>query len=123
MALALAAAEVTHLCSSPAIRCVQTLEPAARQLGTTVEAVRALGEGRPGARVLALIETLSAATALCTHGDVIAEVLDLLARRGVIQAAAVRAAKASRWELRLEVGTVVAARYREPVRGRAPGRD
>ncbi len=109
----LAAAGVERLLSSPAQRCRETLEPAARALGRPVEPIAALAEGHSGAGALALLESLDRPTALCSHGDVIGAVLDLLEERGMIAAGRRVAAKASTWELRLDAGVVVAARYLE----------
>lgn len=82
----LAGAEVTRLVSSPSLRCVETLDPAAARLGLTVETDRRLAEGGRGDEALALAEELLRVDdvgALCSHGDVIPDLLSELKIRGV----------------------------------------
>ena len=62
--------------TSPYTRCRQSVEPLAAALGLPVEERSELAEGSTGVDVEALTRELGAATAvLCTHGDVIGEVL------------------------------------------------
>jgi len=80
---ALAAFDVTRVLSSPYIRCSQTIAPLAAARGLAVEPCDNLaeGEGRAG---LVLARSLLGApghTVLCTHGDVVEEVLDGLGVR------------------------------------------
>lgn len=66
----LVGAGVTRLLSSPAVRCFQTLEPAAATLGLTVEAADELAVTAPGLSLLRLLEHGGAqGAALCTHGE------------------------------------------------------
>jgi phosphohistidine phosphatase SixA len=67
----------TGLFSSPYVRCVQTFEPAAAELGLPLEERDELAEGARREDVLSLLETFApdSVPALCTHGDVIAELL------------------------------------------------
>lgn len=76
----------TRLLSSPYLRCIQTLEPAARQLGLELEQRDELAEGASAAEVLALLEELAGfVPALSTHGDVIEAVLgDREAKKGAV---------------------------------------
>jgi phosphohistidine phosphatase SixA len=78
----LADAGITRLVSSPAARCVQTLEPLGEQLGLTVDADGRLLEGASGKDALGLAGELSTvngeAAAVCSHGDVIPELLRTL---------------------------------------------
>jgi 8-oxo-dGTP diphosphatase len=61
-----------RLVSSPAVRCTQTLAPAAKRLGLEIEERDELREGRGKADVAALVRGLGAKNpVLCTHGDVI----------------------------------------------------
>ena len=71
-----------RLVSSPFLRCVQTLEPLAAALGTTVELDERLAEDHGFEGVLDLLETLPDGSALSSHGDVIPETISALARRG-----------------------------------------
>ncbi len=80
---ALAAFDVTGALSSPYIRCSQTVAPLAAARRLTVEPCENLAEGQ-GPAGLALARGLLGApgyTVLCTHGDVVEEVLDGLGVR------------------------------------------
>lgn len=74
---------VTRVLSSPYRRCVQTVEPLAERRGLAVEPTRALAEGRPFEPVLGFLADLADGSVLCTHGDVLPDVLRALARRGM----------------------------------------
>src|SRR6516165_4935647 len=68
-----------RMLSRPYPRCLQTLIPWAQWLGARVELVGELAEGS-GPQALALIRSLAAdKAAVCTHGDMIAEALAVLA--------------------------------------------
>lgn len=70
---------VTRVLSSPYLRCVQTVEPLARRLGIDVEERAELAEGTGARPALALMtDLLGTTTVLCTHGDVMIDVLDAL---------------------------------------------
>ena len=74
----LAAYEITRVLSSPYLRCMQTVEPLAAARGIPVEPSDDLAEGWGSValeRVRSLLEG-DAHTVLCTHGDVVEEVLD-----------------------------------------------
>jgi 8-oxo-dGTP diphosphatase len=78
---ALAGAGVTRLVSSPFRRCTQTLEPFAQRLGLAIEVDDRLAEGAGGLDALALADELARehdAAVVCTHGDVIPELLRTL---------------------------------------------
>lgn len=61
---------VTRLLSSPAVRCVQTLRPAAEPLGLRVETADELAVSGSVDRLLRLLEhPASDGAALCTHGE------------------------------------------------------
>lgn len=68
--------------SSPYVRCVQTVEPLARALATTVETADALAEGAPRAETMRLLEAATEPTVFCTHGDVIENVLGEPLKKG-----------------------------------------
>lgn len=81
----LAAAGLTRLISSAAARCVETLEPLGQAIGLPVETDARLYEGSDGPAVLALAEELQAlgdTAALCSHGDVIPDLLSELRVNG-----------------------------------------
>ncbi len=77
----------TRLVSSPALRCVQTFEPAAERLGLRIEQRCELAEGAGGDDLLSLLDDLEGSVpALSTHGDVIAEIVgwDASCKKGSI---------------------------------------
>ena len=78
----LAGYDVDRVLSSPSLRCTQTVEPLAAARGLPVEASDELAEGSGRValrRVRSLLE--GPGTVLCTHGDVVEEVLDGLGVR------------------------------------------
>ncbi len=79
----LAAKGATSLHSSPYVRCMQTLEPLAKRLGVDVEAERRLFEGEPFEPVLDLLGEVGTGAVLCSHGDIVPDVIKALVRRGM----------------------------------------
>lgn len=77
----LAAKGASSLHSSPYVRCMQTLEPLAKRLGVDVEADQRLFEGEPFEPVLELLGEVGTGAVLCSHGDIIPDVIRALARR------------------------------------------
>ncbi|MDA8208238.1 MAG: phosphoglycerate mutase family protein [Actinomycetota bacterium] len=74
---------VERILSSPYARCVETVAPAAAELGLEVEARESLAEETTMSRLHALLDELvaqDAAVALCSHGNVIPAALDLLGK-------------------------------------------
>src|SRR3954447_16919577 len=78
LAIRLAEAGVKHFISSPYTRCVQTLRPAAKAMGTKVETDERLSEGHTFVGVIELMSEASDGTAFCSHGDVIPETISEL---------------------------------------------
>ena len=73
---ALADYEIERVLSSAALRCVQTVEPLASHLGVEIEERPELMEGASGEQALTLVGNLDrTAAALCTHGDIVYELL------------------------------------------------
>lgn len=72
---ALAEVRVSRIATSPYLRCVQTVEPLAAELGIGLERVESLAEGAVRADVLGLLGTDAAGLLLCTHGDVCHELV------------------------------------------------
>jgi len=81
---ALGKPKVRRVLSSPAVRCQQTVAPLAHRNGLRVEPREELAEGAPIEPLLHLLEKLPDDTVLCSHGDVIPELVRALARRGVV---------------------------------------
>jgi 8-oxo-dGTP diphosphatase len=106
-----------RLLSSPAVRCVQTVEPLAEVHGLRVETADRLREGAdPHATLELIVEELArgGAVAGSTHGDVVPGVLDLLRSAGVEIEGEPTWPKASTWTLEGDGGGVVRARYLPP---------
>lgn len=106
-------AAITAIASSPYARCVETVDPLAAALDVDVEIDESLGEGSGPQPTIDRIEALAEPTVLCSHGDVIGEVMHTLARRGVVLDDD-RIAKGSTWLLTVVAGDVTAARYLPP---------
>jgi len=90
---------VDRLVSSPYVRCVQTLDPAAASLGLDLEQRDELAEGASASDVRSLLRNFDGATpALCTHGDVVEE---LLGERLALKKGAARVLEVVDGEVRL----------------------
>jgi len=106
-----------RILSSPYLRCVQTVQPLADELGLKVEEVQELAEGAGPAAVELVRGFRHRSVALCTHGDIIPEVLIALADNDRIDLGPdPRQAKGSAWVLRAEHGRFVEATYVRPGR-------
>ena len=83
IASALADRGVDRILSSPYVRCVQTVEPLAAALGLEVEKRPELAEGAGASAPSALAEELADRNAvLCTHGDVVEDLLGESMKKG-----------------------------------------
>ena len=82
--------------SSPAVRCIATVEPLADRLGLKVEVDERLAEGASDADAGSLLREVDHAV-LCTHGDVIPLLLRRLADAGMSPEQGLRWPKASTW--------------------------
>ena len=95
----LAAEDLTSLWSSPFVRCMQTLEPLAERTGLSIMADDRLAEGTPLEATLDLIEQAGDGAVLCTHGDVLTDVMNTLLRRGTELTTAPEWRKGAIWVL------------------------
>jgi broad specificity phosphatase PhoE len=84
--------------SSPAVRCIQTVEPLAKKVGVALEVVPWLDEGSDVSVAMRRLKPPESLVA-CTHGDVIWGVLEILARAGVDLGERPDAQKGSVWLL------------------------
>jgi 8-oxo-dGTP diphosphatase len=113
LAEALSAEPIERILSSPAVRCVQTVEPLAARLGLEIESLPELGEGARLPKARALLDSLvesGTCTVVSGHGDLIPELLQDLEREGTT-VHGWGCAKGSVWELVAEGGRVVRALY------------
>lgn len=67
---ALSGFPVSRILTSPAARCIGTVEPLAAALGIEVEETPVLAEGAGRSDVISLAAATGAGTVICTHGDV-----------------------------------------------------
>lgn len=107
----------TEVLSSPAVRCRQTVDPLAKELGTVVVSDDRLREEH-AEEATELVDELGrkdgSTTVLCTHGDVIPAVLRRVGARHQLELPPVlRSAKGGTWVLRSEHGRFCEARYLE----------
>lgn len=89
---------IATLVSSPSTRCTATLRPLARARGMKIKTSASLREGR-GDRALDLALDVVGDVLLCTHGDVLVDVLQGLRRLGWPIPPRPRTAKGSAWLL------------------------
>lgn len=101
VAAALAEQAIEAVVSSPLPRCVQTVEPLAAALEVEVRIDRRLAEGTPAHDAWCVVEELAhTSVVLCSHGDVIPDLVDLARMRGMRMPDRAGFAKGSVWALR-----------------------
>lgn len=108
---------ITEVYSSRAVRCVQTVEPLAAHLGLTVEEEPALLEGQSATMAIHLARTLAQAgttAAFCSHGDIIPDAIQTLAREGMVISSQRSWAKGSTWELATRGSDITQANFLGP---------
>jgi len=106
---------ITRLLASPFARCMQTLEPLGDELGVAVEADPRLAEGQGALGILALAKELRKTSAvLCSHGDVIPDLLEALVASGTRLKDELRWQKASAWVLTWDGDHLAKGRYLPP---------
>jgi phosphohistidine phosphatase SixA len=111
----LAGEQLTRLVSSPYRRCVQTLEPLAVAGDLPIETTELLAEGAEGTDAVELLMSLAreGPVACCTHGDVLFDVIGVVAQSGVALDGPRDAPVASTWILDVESGRFASARFVE----------
>ena len=103
---------VSRLLSSPYVRCIQTLRPVAEATQLPLDEHPALTEGAGPDAVAALLWDLPSASVLCSHGDVLGDLVGLLAAEGAPLDPGLGFAKGGMWTIRREGRRIVEARYR-----------
>jgi 8-oxo-dGTP diphosphatase len=99
IAESIAPLQPTALYSSPYLRCIQTLEPLGKAVGLSVVAHDLLAEGVDFIGTVDWMHTLADGAVMCSHGDVIPEVIDALERRGMEVSGFRESRKGSVWVL------------------------
>lgn len=103
---------VKRILSSPAVRCLQTVAPLGERLGVEVEVDERLFEGTDGALVDELLHQYrDDHVVLCSHGDVIPDILHRLVDQGMQPEEGLRWAKASAWAVERTDGEWGVGRY------------
>jgi broad specificity phosphatase PhoE len=106
---------ISAVFSSPYLRCVQTVEPLARARRLAITKTASLAEGSGLTGAMRFIEDAKLGdTVLCTHGDVLQELVDDLVQRRVVKASQGGLDKGSTWVVEVEKGSPVRARYIPP---------
>jgi phosphohistidine phosphatase SixA len=100
IAAELAVEDISTILSSPYPRCVQTVEPLAETLGLEIEQCDFLAEGSELGGILERIERNGdRGMAICSHGDLIPDLVTTMQRRGTELGDIVGFAKASVWTM------------------------
>jgi 8-oxo-dGTP diphosphatase len=112
IALGLGNLNVASIFSSPYLRCVQTVEPLARRLRLEVTQASELAEGRGLRGLYRFFDDPKLDRAvLCTHGDLMWELVEDLTSRRVVPAIKEAFDKGSTWAVEVDDGSPVGARY------------
>lgn len=83
LAKRLAGENVSALIASPSVRCVQTLEPLGARAGLKIEEDDRLAEGSSIEESMSIARDAPDRAVLCSHGDVIPDLIAALVRRGM----------------------------------------
>lgn len=105
---------VRRILSSARRRCLETVAPLAAERGLRVEVEPSLDEEAAPGDARSLLAAPSPGLVICSHRNVIADLLAALAEAGVMVPGRAMAAWASVWELAVEEARVCSARYRPP---------
>ena len=108
---------ITRILTSPAVRCVQTVEPLGQRRAVPIELVDALRVDAPMEGLLELVTDPGLAmVVLCGHGEQLGGLVRQLADGGLVGDGPLGWAKGSTWVLDTSQGRVVGARYLAPLR-------
>jgi broad specificity phosphatase PhoE len=106
---------IFRVVSSPYVRCIETVTPVAEFRDLPVEEADELAEGQLVSDELRLIEKVAdKPTVLCTHGDVVENLLRYLRDHHVPLDGEFVFPKGSTWVLDTEDGDIVRGRYLPP---------
>jgi broad specificity phosphatase PhoE len=107
---------ISRILSSPAVRCQQTVQPLAERRGLRVETADALGVDADSTELVALLlDPAASETVLCSHGELIGDVLRWLLGHDLDGETLVWP-KGSTWLLEVHGGQVQHRHYLPPLR-------
>lgn len=106
--------DVGRILSSPMSRCTQTVEPLAAARDVIVETSEALTEGATRQAVRDMLERAGDLAVLCSHGDVIGDLVGELRVHGLDLPDDPRWAKGSTWVVEHDAGRWRSATYLPP---------
>lgn len=78
----LAGFEIRRIASSPYLRCIDSVKPLSRRRGVPIDERHELEEGVSPDETLALVRALGDDALLCTHGDILEELLGEEGKKG-----------------------------------------
>jgi phosphohistidine phosphatase SixA len=99
--------------SSPYVRCMETVVPLATALGLQVVEESRLAEGAGPEWAMGELAAVPGSV-LCTHGDVMAEIVSVLTEQRLPMKGGMQWAKAGTWAFEISSGRIVAGRYLPP---------
>jgi 8-oxo-dGTP diphosphatase len=103
---------IDRILSSPYVRCVQSVEPLAKARNLPVEPSKDLEEGAGGESIIRLMNRYPGKNiVLCTHGDLVEELLERLIDAGVVSRRGAANQKGGTWVLEAENGRITGAKY------------
>jgi 8-oxo-dGTP diphosphatase len=108
----LASYPVAAIFSSPFVRCMQTVQPLGKRLRLKVEESVSLAEGHGLAGLHEFLDEGDLDNAvLCTHGDIVWELVEDLVKRKLLRAGEGGFEKGSTWILHVDGSKIAKARY------------
>ncbi len=107
---------VAAIISSPYVRCVQTVEPLADAIELKVELEARLAEGNGVESTRRLLGELAGRSAvICSHGDIIGDLIGYAAANGATMEADIAMKKGSTWVLETRKREIQSATYVRPM--------
>jgi 8-oxo-dGTP diphosphatase len=106
--------EITAIVSSPLLRCLQTMEPLANELGLQIITKKWLIVGSDIREVEQQLRRLDNGAVVCTHGEVIGPLITRLDAKGIPLDGPIEWPKGSIWHLRTKKRKIVAGRFERP---------
>jgi phosphohistidine phosphatase SixA len=101
--------------SSPSRRCVETVEPLAKRLGTDIDIRKEFLEGAdPDDAIASLLKLAPRNPVVCSHGDLIPKMIRRLVAAGMRTKDANISQKGSLWVIEVDKGRPKKARYYPP---------